>query len=104
MSKRIYWSSVEYIFNEDSPKFGKLKGGAVYAFVKAKDARDSLEKIIKALTDEFLIPVDVEYISIYDTDIEWENDEETSQFMQLYQEAENSNEVIFDVFYEYEKE
>jgi len=35
--------------------------------------------------------------------MEWETEEELSNYLGLYNEASNSNEVIFDTFYAYEK-
>ena len=41
---KVFWTSIEYKYLKGSINFGVFKGGFVYAFVKAFDVRDALEK------------------------------------------------------------
>ena len=104
MEKKIYWSSIEYSYSKNSKEAEKLKGGFVYALIKAYDAREALEKIQSALDNENMIPIEIEYISPYDVNMEWEEEDQTSHFNGLYEEAGKKSDVIFDEFYAYEKE
>ena len=36
--------------------------------------------------------------------MEWETEEQTNKYIQLYEEAESLNQVLFDDFYAYESE
>ena len=38
MTTKIYWTSIEYRYDVKSLESKKLKGGFVYAFIKAKDS------------------------------------------------------------------
>ena len=102
--KKIYWTGVEYRYGEGSSNYGKLQGGFVYGFVQARDARDALNRFDEKLIEEALIPVIIEFISIYDIEMEWETEEQTENFCQLCNEARESTEVIFDDFYAFENE
>jgi hypothetical protein len=92
---KVYWSSVEYSYSGKK----NLKGGFVYAFVRAFDVREVLAKLLAA--KKKMTPVEIEYIMPYDVDTEWETPEETSKFLELNNAALKSNEVIFDDFYAY---
>ncbi len=104
MNSKIYWTGIEYNYDENSPEYGKLKGGFVYGFVKAFDVREALEKLLNKLKNEKLVPKEVEFVSPYDEQMEWETKEETSRYNQLFEEAKSLNQVIFDDFYAYENE
>ena len=103
MKTKIYWTSIEYRYDEKSDDFKKLKGGFVYAFIKAKDVRDTLEKILDALKMLNLNPVDIEFIKPYDKTLGWETPENTKRYLSLFKEAGKSTTAIFDVFYAFEK-
>ncbi len=49
MRKRIYLCDIEYFYTEESPDFDKFSGGSVYAFIKAKDVIETLEKLLNEL-------------------------------------------------------
>ncbi len=104
MTSKVYWCGIEYSYKKGSPDFGKLKGGFVYVFVKASDVREALEKILNELNEKHLNPIEVDFVSPYDEDMEWETTDQTSNYTRLFEEASNSTEVIFDDFYAYEKE
>ena len=99
-NNKIYWTGVEYNYSDNK----SLKGGFVYAFINALDVRDALEKLLKGLEEEKLIPLDVEFISPYDQDMEWEEKGQTKRYIELYNDALNTEQVIFDDFYAYETE
>jgi hypothetical protein len=54
-----YWSEIEYRFEYRYPQSDSsnppLKGGFVYAFVEAADARDALRKFKAAMAAEQLL-------------------------------------------------
>jgi len=99
MVKKIYWTSIEYLVENNS----NTRGGMVYAFAQAIDARDAIEKFIEKLHEEKKNSsiLEVEFVSPYDFDIEWESEKEKSLYDSLYHRAINNEEVIFDVFYDY---
>lgn len=99
-NKIIYWTGVEYGYDKNK----NLKGGFVYAFIKAFDVRDALELLLKRLKQEDLIPIEIEFISPYNQDMEWENKKQTKHYSKLYIEAINTDIIIFDDFYAYEKD
>ena len=101
MENKIYWTGIEYNYDEKS---NDLKGGFVYAFVKSFDVREALEKVLKALKEEKLVPLDIEFVSPYDEEMEWETEEQTKQFLEMYEDAKNTEDVIFDDFYAYESD
>ena len=103
-SLKIYWTSIEYNYGKTSPQFGKLTGGLVYGFVKAFDAKEALKKFTEELKNQNMIVKEVEFISPYDIDMEWETNKQTKKFIQLYRKAESLNQVLFDEFYAYENE
>ena len=102
MNKNVYWAGIEYIYTQDSLEYNKLKGGFVYAFVGAKDKNIALNKIKKELKNINLAPVNIEFISLYNIDTKWKNEEQTKNYIDLFNESKNSNQVFFDTFYAYE--
>jgi hypothetical protein len=94
---KVYWAGVEYSYLGNK----NLKGGFVYAFVRAFDVREALAKLLAAFDGNNINPVEIEYVVPYDADMEWETPEETSKFLELQKAALKSNEVIFDDFYAY---
>ena len=101
---RVYWTSVEYKYLKGSADFDKLKGGTVYAFVSSKDVQDALKKYLSVFEDLKLKTTDIEFIKPYDTEMDWADKKQTSHFLNLYNEAQSSSDVILDDFYAYEKE
>lgn len=95
---KIYWSSIEYSYSDNKD----LKGGFVYAFIKAFDAREALKKLLPAFDEKGMVPIEIEFIMPYDVETEWETAKETSNFLKLNKAALKSDEVVFDVFYAYE--
>ena len=104
MTKKVYWCGLEYSYLETPSEAVDLKGGFVYAFVYAFDVREALDHLLDVLSNKKLIPVEIEFISPYDLDMEWESEQETKRFLGLANEASESREVLFDDFYAYEQE
>lgn len=104
MESKIYWSGIEYEYNENSVEYKKLKGGFVYAFIKSNDVREALEIILSELNKNHLLPSTIEFVSPYEKEMEWETSKETSHYTKLYKTALKSSVVVFDDFYAYEKE
>jgi hypothetical protein len=104
MNSDIYWSSIEYSYASKSSQSGKLKGGFVYAFVKALNTEEAISKVTKGLKHQNIEVKEVEFVSPYDIKTEWETEEQRNNFMELYKEAKSSNDVLFDTFYAFEVE
>lgn len=100
----IYWSSIEFTYKKEIQNKKNLKGGFVYCFVKAFDVREAINKIERGLKSQGLICQKMEYISVYDENMEWEKEEQTASYLELYKSAKNNNEVVFDDFYSYEND
>jgi hypothetical protein len=103
MTKKVYWASIEYIYTPESNEFNKLKGGFVYAFVNADNFKIALDKIKKEMDIIHLESIHIEFIKPYDKDTKWKTSEETAIYMDLFNESQKSNQVVFDTFYAYEK-
>ena len=99
---KIYWTSIEYNYNKTSDKYEKLSGGFVYGFVKAIDEIEALNKFTDELRNQDKDVKEIEFISPYDIETEWETKEQTNIFIQLYNKAKSSCDVLFDTFYAYE--
>ena len=104
MNSDIYWSSVEYSYASKCSQSEKLKGGFVYAFVKALNSEDALSKVTEELKLQDIEVKEVEFVAPYQINTEWETEKQRNNFMQLYNAAQSSNEVSFDIFYAYETE
>ena len=100
----IYYSSIEYNYDENSVDYIKYAGGFVYAFVKSINADQALKMILSALNNNNLKVKNLEFIEPYDLNMEWDTYENKENFKNIYREAILSDEVIFDIFYAYEKE
>lgn len=98
----VYWSNVEYVYDENSEEFEKLKGGFVYVFVNSFDAKEAMEKILKAFENEKLNPFHIEFIMPYDEETEFETNKEKEDILELFNQAKSSNDVVFDNFFTYE--
>ena len=104
MSKKVYWAGIEYAYNQNSLEYNNKKGGFVYAFVKAKEKRIALTEIKKELQNIHLDLINLEFICIYDINTKWKNENQTKNYTDLFNETLNSDSVLFDTFYAYEKD
>jgi len=103
MTTKIYWTSIEYRYDELSTESKRLKGGFVYAFIKANDVRDALENFLRELTVLNLIPVEIEFVKPYDKAQEWEKPEDTKRHLSLFRQAKKSTTAVFGEFYAFER-
>jgi len=103
IKKNIFWSSIEYHYSDKSSDFKKLDGGFVYVFIKSFDVREALDLILESLDKQNLVPFNIEFISPYDKEIDWESIDQSNHYLELYNVANNSSDVIYDDFYAYEK-
>ena len=94
----VYYSSIEYHYEEGSINYGKYEGGFVYAFVQAHDARDALKKIELELEPLCLRIEKVWFVAIYE-DIPWESQDEQKKYDGLAEKASQTQDVICDDFY-----
>ena len=76
----------------------------MYAFVKALNSEEALSKVTEELLHQNIEVNKVEFISPYDMKTEWETEEQTNSFRLLYENAQSSDDVLFDTFYAYEAE
>ncbi len=100
---RIYWTNVEFTFQNTHPDYGKYKGGEVFAFVESKDSENALKRFKEELHKLHYSPFDFEFIKPYELTLEWEEKSEAEKYKDIYNLAKNSTNVIFDDFYVYEK-
>ena len=99
---RLYWTSVEFNFMPTHEDANNAKGGMVYAFVEANDSRSALERITEELHSNKLEPFDFEFVKPYESEI-WENKKDEKHFQTLADLAANSQDVVLDDFYIYER-
>ena len=95
----VFWTSVEYKYQSDD----LLRGGFVYAFVKANDAVSAYERIRDVMISKHLTPISWDFICPYDVETEWASEEESIHYKELYKKALHYNQCVFDEFYAYEK-
>jgi protoheme ferro-lyase len=100
---RIFWTSIEYIYNSEHNSNERLIGGFVYAFVSSTDQNEALNKFLSALRQQQKTAKEVDFIAPYPDNTEWENVEQTKHYKTLFEDAKKTDEVIFDTFYAYEK-
>jgi hypothetical protein len=101
---KLYWSSIEYHYDKTNPESKKLRGGFVYVFLAAFDAQESLKKILHELKLLKLKPIEIEFISLYDLETEWDTDQQKEIILSICEEVQKTSDVIFDAFNAYEIE
>lgn len=101
MESKVYWGSVEYEGNLSGMNDKPVKGGFVYVFCKSLDVLDFIERLKKVLNSKNVVIKNLEFVDIYEKEMQWETDDETTHYMELYAKAENSDQLILDTFYEY---
>ncbi|THB79966.1 MAG: hypothetical protein D3926_09590 [Desulfobacteraceae bacterium] len=99
----VYFSTIEYTYSRKAASYGKYKGGSVYAFVRARDARDALEKFEKRIKALNLEIDRVDFIAMYEG-TPWETKEDQEKFDNLAKEASQADDVICDDFYSYKED
>lgn len=103
IEKKVFWSSLEYKHTHESPKYPELEGGFVYAFLYAVDVLETVNQINKIFEKNYMKILEVEFVKPYEEDTSWDSEENKQHYASLYQESLNSQDVIFDTFYEYEE-
>ncbi len=101
---KLYWSSIEYIYNKTNLGSNKRKGGFVYVFLSAFDVQDALKKILNEFRTLQLKPVEIEFISTYDLETEWDTKQQKEKMLSICEEVQKTSDVIFDTFHAYENE
>lgn len=91
----VYYSSVEIAFAEGSEYHGDLEGGFVYAFVRARDARDAMPAILEEIAACGLEVVEMEFVAPYE-DVPWETEEEQARYDLLARRAQEAEGVVLD--------
>lgn len=100
---QLYWGSIEYSYTKKHKQYATLKGGVVYAFFLAQDVREFLA-VVEAELKKLQIEIDcVEFVSVYDMDMEWEDEEDNELYKQIGEKAQQTRGVVFDDFYAYER-
>lgn len=99
---KIYWTGVKFELKKTHSDFRKIKGGFVYAFVKALDKNDALIKFKTELDNNQLIPSEFEFVKIYE-DVEWKDEGQEKHFDMILTDTMNSVGVMLDDFYMYER-
>lgn len=97
---QVYWTNVEFdIINPAD--YENCVGGFVYLFFKAVDVQDAMGIIRKAIEEEGLKVNLIEFVSPYD-ETPWDSEEDQVLYDALAKEAEESDEVIWDLISAYE--
>lgn len=99
MKKLIYWGSFEFKYNKDHEAYPKMKGGFVFVFLKARDVREYLKIVERAICNENLTIKAVEFVKEYD--VEWEKPEDIAHFKKLIRQVKKTDQPVFDDFYAY---
>lgn len=99
---RVYWANVEFTYDEGSAQHGIFEGGVVYAFVRAYDVRDALDRFEEEFEDRDLGIRAVDYITEY-KEVPWEDPEDQLHFDGVAALAGSTREVFLDSFEVYER-
>ncbi len=100
--EQVYWSSIEFKMTPKHHQYGETKGGFVFVFLKTLDVRSFIAAIEKDFKENHFEIVKLEYVNPYDTEHQWEEEEDAQHFTKLYREAETTGELVFDELYRYE--
>jgi len=101
---KLYWSSVEYHYKTGKSDSKNLTGGFVYVFLKTFDARTALKRILEELELMELTPIEIEFVSPYDINTEWDTEEQTKKIMTICNNGFQNTDIVFDTFHAYEVE
>lgn len=103
MAKTIYWGGIEYVYNSKHSDYPKLKGGAVFAFYFTDDVRQYIKVVEEILEQLHMDIVRVEFVNVYDLEMQWEDETNTKRFKQMAKKAKSLRKVVFDDFYAYKR-
>ena len=99
---RVYWANVEFSYEEGSAQHGIFEGGIVYAFVRAFDVRDAIDKIEEECESRDLAVRAVDYVAEYN-EVPWETEEDQLHFDGVAALAGSTREVFLDSFEVFER-
>ena len=99
----IYWCGVEYTYDIGHESHNELAGGFVYAFCACHDAQECINQLTKSFVGEGLSISKIEFVSPYDSTMEWEDQEQEQRYLLLAQEASTTDGIVFDDFYAHER-
>ena len=99
---RVYWANIEFTYEAGSAQHGLFEGGVVYAFVRAYDVRDALDKMEEEFEDRNLGVRAVDYVTEYN-EVPWENGDDQLHFDGVAALAGSTGEVFLDSFEVYER-
>jgi len=100
---KIFLASIEYHFSPESAGVEKHLGGFVYCFVRASNKQEAMKRVRRELHEQSREIVEVEFLELYDSKMEWETKAETLKFKKLSEKAAAMDIVVFDTFHEYKK-
>ena len=101
---KLYWANIEYHYEKNSTEYKKLQGGFVYVFLKAFDVQTALKRIIFELKVLKLKPIEIEFISPYDIETEWDTVGQKEKILSICETVQETSDIIFDTFNAYETE
>jgi len=101
---KIYWSSIEYHYKKGLLNSKNIKGGFVYVFLITFDVKTALKRIISELELLELIPIEIEFISPYNIETEWNTDTQTEKIKSICTNGFKDTDIVFDTFHAYETE
>ncbi len=99
---RVYWANVEFSYEEGSDQHGIFEGGIVYAFARALDVRDALDKIEEEFEDRNMAVRAVDYVTEYN-EVPWANPDDQLHFDGVAALTGSTGEVFLDSFEVYER-
>lgn len=99
---RLYWAFVEFSYEEGSAQHGIFEGGTVYAFLRAYDVREAIDRMEEEFEDRNFAIRAVDYVSEY-RDVPWDNEEDQMHFDGVAALAASTRDVFLDSFEVYER-
>ena len=104
MTEKLYWANIEYHYEKNSTESEKLQGGFVYVFLKTYDVQTALKRILSELKRLKLKPIEIEFISPYDLETEWDTVGQKEKILSICDDVKETSDIIFDTFNAYETE
>ena len=99
---RVYWSNIEFTYQEGAAQHGIFEGGVVYAFVRAFDVREAISRIEEEFNMRDLGVRSFDFVTEYG-EIPWETEDDQRQFDGVAALAGSTGEVFLDSFEGYER-
>ncbi len=99
----VYWTDIEYHLLSTHSEFKNVKGGFVFAFVQADDAKEALNKFELSLKKEKIKAVNYKFIKPYEPNI-WQDKKTENHYLEIIVETLATIKVVFDDFYVYKND